>query len=237
MRSSFFTAVPGLFPTIVAPLESNPARLNMNELKALSDEALWLRFAREDDDLAFTVVEGRFRDRLHAFAAKHIREESGIEDLIQKAWIRAINAKGSFDPAYRLSTWLHQIVINLASNTERGARRNPVSTAATFRTAEGAEGFEILGARSTDDPDAMMRERQIRRELKRAVKRLAKGPPRKAGQPQEASPRRVFILRAMGYSNEETAQRLNNAPVGSIKAKAKRARLVVLDHMRPLLER
>lgn len=195
------------------------APLSKADLRNLSDEELWTRFAEHDDVAAFNVIQARYQPRLVKFAAKVIREEALIEDLVQQAWIRAVNAKDRFDPSRTITTWLHQIMLNLMRNEHRKETRARETPAADHRTANGTEGWVILNARSTDDPEAMMRERELARALDAAVQTL------------EPEAKRIFLLRASGYSNEEVAAQFG-AGVGSIKAKAKRARLRVLEKMR-----
>lgn len=189
----------------------------------LSDEELWIHFAREDCNHSFEILMERFQERLSRFVGKWVREESRIEDLIQAMWLRAIRSKSTFNPSMRLGTWLHAILGNLIRNEGRSQARRRVRPESDFRLAD-AETVQLRAAVSSDCPEEMMRGRAVDHALESSLSRL----------PVEQ--RRIFELRfVQGYSNEEVASILAQ-PLGSVKAKAKRVRLRVRGELREMMD-
>jgi RNA polymerase sigma-70 factor (ECF subfamily) len=66
----------------------------------------------------------RYADRVHHFAAMVARDAIEADDLAQAALERAIRALPRFDPGRgELSAWLWRIVVNVARDAGRAARR------------------------------------------------------------------------------------------------------------------
>ncbi len=59
------------------------------------------------------------QDRLHAFVWRMLRNEHDSDEVCQEAFVRAISNLGSFDFAYRFSTWLFTIAYRLCLNQMR----------------------------------------------------------------------------------------------------------------------
>ena len=67
---------------------------------------------------AHELIEA-YKDRLHAFVWRIIRNEHDAEEICQDAFLRAFKALDSFDETYRFSTWLFTIGYRLCLNAIR----------------------------------------------------------------------------------------------------------------------
>lgn len=63
---------------------------------------------------AFNVLVARYQSRLVRFLSHRVGNLHDAEELTQEVFLRAYMALKRFDPAYRFSTWLYRIAINLS---------------------------------------------------------------------------------------------------------------------------
>ena len=100
----------------VLPVRSNPARLaSPSEQQALHDVTLVRRF-NAGDASAFDEIISCYRAKMFAVAFARLRSHSDAEEIAQDTFIRAHRGLATFRGDSSLSTWLHRITVNLASN-------------------------------------------------------------------------------------------------------------------------
>jgi RNA polymerase sigma-70 factor (ECF subfamily) len=75
------------------------------------DEQLMLAY-RGGDSGAFDTLYKRHRLRLFRFVLRSIRSRAAAEELYQEIWMRVIEARGSYVPKARFTTWLYTIAHN-----------------------------------------------------------------------------------------------------------------------------
>jgi RNA polymerase sigma-70 factor (ECF subfamily) len=81
----------------------------------------------EGDPAAFPSIVAATQDRLVRLSARLLGSVAEAEDVVQEAYLKAYRsllARG-FDGRSTVSTWLHRIVINVAIDAKRAARRSP----------------------------------------------------------------------------------------------------------------
>lgn len=84
------------------------------------DEQLMLAY-RGGDARAFETLYARHRARLFRFVLRSIKVRAVAEELYQEVWMRVIEARGSYKPAARFTTWLYTIAHNrLVDHWRRG---------------------------------------------------------------------------------------------------------------------
>lgn len=64
------------------------------------------------DASAFEVLYVRHRTRLFRFVLRSIKVRATAEELYQEVWIRVIEARRSYRPTARFTTWLYTIAHN-----------------------------------------------------------------------------------------------------------------------------
>ena len=67
---------------------------------------------RDGDAGAFEALYRRHRTRLYRFVLRSIRSPGIAEELYQEVWMRVIEARGSYFPKARFTTWLFTIAHN-----------------------------------------------------------------------------------------------------------------------------
>jgi RNA polymerase sigma-70 factor (ECF subfamily) len=75
------------------------------------DEQLMLAY-RGGDAGAFETLYARHRARLFRFILRSIRSRASAEELYQEIWMRVIEARATYKPAARFTTWLYTIAHN-----------------------------------------------------------------------------------------------------------------------------
>ena len=78
---------------------------------AAGDEQLMLAY-REGDAGAFEELYRRHKGGLFRFVLRSVRERALAEELYQEIWMRAIEARGRYEPQAKFSTWLYTIAHN-----------------------------------------------------------------------------------------------------------------------------
>ncbi len=173
----------------------------------------------EDRDLAASVVrsgdEAAFRDlyRRHTPALYRLAlrlgggDESWAEELVQRAWIRAVESLGAFGWRSALSTWLGGIAINCARELWREGRGRDEALDEQEDRAPMA-GASVAGAEDRID-------------LERAIQRLPQGY------------RQVFVLHDVeGYTHEEIGGLLG-IEAGTSKSQLSHARRRLRSALEP----
>jgi len=75
------------------------------------DEELMLAY-RAGDARAFEMLYARHRTRLFRFILRSIKARAVAEELYQEIWMRVIDARASYTPKARFTTWLFTIAHN-----------------------------------------------------------------------------------------------------------------------------
>jgi RNA polymerase sigma-70 factor (ECF subfamily) len=84
------------------------------------DEQLMLAY-RGGDARAFETLYARYRARLFRFVLRSIKVRAAAEELYQEIWMRVIEARATYQPAARFTTWLYTIAHNrLVDHWRRG---------------------------------------------------------------------------------------------------------------------
>src|SRR5580700_2626606 len=90
-----------------------------------SDLELMLRVSRGDTD-SFGVLLNRHRGPLLSYFVRMVRDQALAEDLAQEVFLRVYQARERYQPEARFTTWLYRIATNLALNSIRDRRGDPL---------------------------------------------------------------------------------------------------------------
>ncbi len=110
---------------------------------------------RGGDGGAFDILYKRHRTRLFRFVLRSIPSRGVAEELYQEIWMRVIEARGSYAPKARFTTWLYTIAHNRMVDHWRRSGLSvvslddadpPVDTRDPARQAEGREALARFAA-------------------------------------------------------------------------------------------
>jgi RNA polymerase sigma factor (sigma-70 family) len=176
---------------------------------SLPDEALLAGLAAGQPDAAAAFVR-RYQTRVYGLVITIVRDPGTAEDVAQETFVRAWRNADTYDPRRgRVATWLLTIARNAAIDAIRVRRPEPLDPEIVAARLQHAGGAVHEGA----PPD----------ERERVRRALAELP-----EPQ----RRALFLAAFGGRTAREIGELENAPVGTIKTRIRRA----MEKLRDSLE-
>ncbi len=141
------------------------------------DTLLFLR-VRTGDRAAFDEIMRRFEGRVLGLVRRTLGASGAAEDVAQEVFLKIFEARKSFEPRAKFSTWLYRVTVNLCLNEIRGRgvekrRLGPAlpSTAPRGSGGEDRPAREIADVRS-ESPDAAASRSEIESEVRRAIAAL-----------------------------------------------------------------
>lgn len=163
------------------------------ENEAAADRALLGAF-RRGDDVAFSLVYGRFRSLVTARVRTRVANAQAVEELVQEIFLKAFRYRESYDSRLPFGAWLKAIATNHVADWLR-AQKLRHGLAAEF--GSGTEGeVEAIA-----DPGPCAEARLIQKSRADELARVCAG--------LTWRQRRVFVLRVVHHlSYEEIAGRL-----------------------------
>jgi len=200
-------------------------RVTHTEPTGATDRELVAR-AQGGEESAFAELVERHQRRAVNVAYQLLRDEEDAVEVAQDAFVRIYRAIGEFRGECEFTTWLHQIVVNLARNKHRWwwrrGRAVTVSFDAPVQTEEGQRRQQM--AAPTDPADVELGRAEFVRTLEQQMRKL---PPKF---------REVLVLRNVeGLSYEEIAVVLR-CSVGTVKSRIARAREALREAMKDELQ-
>ena len=84
-----------------------------SKLTNLSDTEL-VRLAIDQNQAAFIVLYTRYNAGVRSHIARYVTQKEDIEDICLESFQKAFSQIGTYNPEYKLSTWLYRIARNTA---------------------------------------------------------------------------------------------------------------------------
>ncbi len=139
-------------------------------------------------------------------------------DLAQEIFLKVFQALDRYNAEYKFSTWLFRIAGNAAIDHLR--KRRPRTVPLEIPDPESRSGVSAIEHESHDlDPYGELRNVQRGEAISRAI----------AGLPPEF--RELITLRHFGGLSYEDIARVKNMPLGTVKNKLFRARVVLKERL------
>ncbi len=174
--------------------------------------------ALNGDQKGYALLVEKYQKGLHLHIKRTIGNISGIEDLVQEAFIKAFKALNTYSSNYAFSTWLYKIASNHAIDYKRKKRLLTISIDNPKLTNDGEVQHEIPDI--TYRPDQSIVGGQRANIIQEAIDSL----------PSKYN--RVIVMRHQHEkSYEEIAEELD-LPLGTVKAHIFRARRLMYLHLR-----
>jgi RNA polymerase sigma-70 factor (ECF subfamily) len=130
-------------------------RVSNTEEKAEASDRELLERCRAGDETAFDDLVLRHQQRAFNIAFQVVQDYEDATEVAQDAFVKIYRNVDNFRWECEFTTWLHQIVVNLARNKYRWWKRRgkqaSVSMDSPITTADGEMSLQI--ADSADAPD------------------------------------------------------------------------------------
>lgn len=177
-----------------------------------SDEAL-IGAVLSGDKEQFRPLVTRYKDMVFSMIMRQVGDPALAEEIAQETFLKAYLSLRSFRFEARFSTWLVRIALNQTSSYFASRR---------FKEKQRTETFDpLLHDSACSAPGAENEEEKLISRLQTALKGLKR------------KFREVLVLCALeGKSYEEAAQILK-VPVGTVRSRLNKARLLLQSHFLP----
>jgi RNA polymerase sigma-70 factor (ECF subfamily) len=185
---------------------------------ATTDDELLIARSQGGDRAAFDALVRRYQDRAYTYAFRLTRRSEEAADVVAEAFVRIHNALPNFKGQSTFRTWLYRILTNCYLDLRKRERARPHGSLDTLMDmAEGEAGLQIADEGPTPEEEAQGR---------------ARGDALQSALAQMPDYQRAMIVmyHAEDMSYEEMAAALD-LPVGTVKSRLNRARLVLREHL------
>ena len=171
-----------------------------------------MRAIQTGDMVAFSEMVDRYKNRLMNVIGRMLSSSEEAEDIVQETFVRVYQHRQSFNFQHCFSTWIYTIGLNLARNELRKRKK--------FKY------YDITEMQGNESEFAV--EAKLPSRLPEVLNTAVEGLPEKY--------RTAFMLRdVQELSYEEVAQILD-VPLGTVKSRVNRARLILREKLQPRLE-
>ena len=134
------------------------------ENTADEDHALVKRL-RSGDDFALNEIMHRYKERVYRLAWRYVGNEDAALDVTQETFTKLYFNIDKYNPAYKFSTWLFQIAVNLCRDHLRKNKNNARSVSLDALNESSSGDWQ----RSDENIEASFMSRQqltlLRREI------------------------------------------------------------------------
>jgi RNA polymerase sigma-70 factor (ECF subfamily) len=153
----------------------------------------------------------RFERPVYTLLLRMVQNSATAEDLAQEVFVKAFRRLDSYDPQWKLSSWLFKIAHNTAIDHLRRGVPETVPIAGGGDEGEGSLAA-VLSDPTAESPLAAAQRRDLARSLERAIARL---------RPEYRQA--VLMFYVQGASYQEICD-VSGLPLGTVKTNLHRAR-------------
>ena len=171
-----------------------------------------IRRAQQGDNDAFEALLLLHQKKVYNLCLRMSENPDDALDLSQEAFLRAWRSLGQYQFEASFSTWLFRLTSNLCIDFLRRKKRRQ-ETSLTERFEDSDEGAELCVPDAQPLPEQQAMTNETRRELARAMQRLA------------PDHRQILQLRVIEDLPYEQIAQILNVRVGTVKSRLARARL------------
>jgi len=170
------------------------------------------------EEMLFEALVRRYQTRVVAHVARMVGSREDAHDLAQEIFLKVFQALDRYNPEFKFSTWLFRIAGNAAIDHLR--KRRPRTVPLEIPDPESRSGISSIEHESSGlDPYGELRNVERGEAIFRAIADL----------PVEF--RELITLRHFGGLSYEEIARVKNMPLGTVKNKLFRARVVLKERL------
>lgn len=193
------------------PDEGSPGDRGAARATAAGSPARWRERFVAGDRRAFGELVRVLSPRVRATLVRLVGSRDDAEDLAQETFVRAWKRREQFDGRGSVEGWLVRIAVHLARDFVRRSPRPVLELDAERDRAQSAA------------PDAVARDRELRRALRRSIAVL----------PQRL--REPFVLRVLEERSYDDVAAICGVTAGTARIQVMKARRRLMEALRPHL--
>lgn len=184
-------------------------------------EAALVRRAQGGDGAAYDTLTRVHYAKITHFVMRYVHDPHESLDVTQEVFLKAYLALPQFQARSSFFTWLFAIAVNTAKNHIQAKRRLRSTIGVDAQSVDEAAKQEPW---HDENPEKLLLRWELRDRLIKAVEGLP------------AKQRAAFILREFELRSYEEIARLVDCPIGTVRSRIFRARTLVSEELRPLLD-
>jgi len=131
-----------------------------------SDEALMCAY-RDGDAAAFDLLYARHRGPVYRYFRRQAQPAEAADELFQDVWMRVIDARESYEPRAKFTTWMYTIAHNRLMDFYRSRARTPAGSVDLEDPA-----VEELAVADAELPPSIAERKELAGQLLRALETL-----------------------------------------------------------------
>ncbi len=193
---------------------------------AFDDLTLVQRF-RQGDMESFSLLVAKYQDRIYNMLLRMCGEPADAEELAQETFLRAMERIGQFQGRSKFYTWLFRIAANLAISHKRRGERIKFHSLSGPEDGDSSAGDAItspLAAKRQSGPQETAVAAETHQRVMDALGEL------------DDEFRLVIVLRDIEEMDYAQVADVMNVPMGTVKSRLHRARMMVRDRLKDLLD-
>jgi len=161
----------------------------------------------------------RYLDHLYRVALYLARDSHDAEDLVQEAYVRALDSFEQFEPGTNLKAWLNRILYNYFLDTTQKKKRWVKPDGQSPMEEEGTDFFEAMAGPGLGPEDQVLN-KELAHTIDRALNEI----------PEEF--RGPIILVDMGDLSYAEAAKILSCPIGTVRSRLSRGRKHLHQHLK-----
>ncbi|MGI9455467.1 MAG: RNA polymerase sigma factor [Aeoliella sp.] len=181
-----------------------------------TDDAQLVQAALAGDRDAFGELVERYQDRLFNTLVRMLGSRDDANDVVQEAFVQAFVKLETFRGDARFYTWLYRIAMNMALSHRR--RQRPTVSVEAVKDCVGDEPVD-----HDPGPDVQMIGTERVAAVQSALAKLGD------------QHRQILVLREMEGCSYETIAEILQMPIGTVRSRLFRARLLLKDELKSIL--
>jgi RNA polymerase sigma-70 factor (ECF subfamily) len=167
-----------------------------------------MKQVQQGDMHAYQELVRRFQKKAYRVICTYIHNPDDAMEVLQDTFLKVYTARHSWDNRLSFSGWLYRIAINASIDRYRRSDRGRTSS---LEDVMETQVHQSITSRPAEDPLDQMHDRERRRLLEEAVRRL---PPRQ---------RVVVSMRFFGDMRLEEIASVLECPLGTVKSNLHKA--------------
>lgn len=190
------------------------------------DDAALVKRSRDGDMQAFGLLVAKYQDRVFNLVYRMCNRRAEAEELAQEAFLRALERIGQFRGHSGFYTWLFRIAANLTISHRRRASRIKFQSMTAPPEFEGNQAEALtasLAARRQSAPHAAAMDAETQERIMLALQEL------------DEDFRLAVILRDIEEMDYAEIARVLDVPVGTVKSRLHRARMLLREKLADLV--
>lgn len=188
------------------------------------DDLRCVAAAREGHSDAFGDIVRRYQDRVFNMVYRLMGSYEEAQDLTQQTFLKAYMSLDRFRGTSSFYTWLYRIAVNAALDERKKRSRNPQTMSDAFALTVGADARRPGTSSEMNSPVETVLSREREEMVTRAIDSL------------DELHRSVLVLRDIEGMNYDEISEVLTVPRGTIKSRLHRARLVLKEKLKDLVQ-